>query len=45
MVASLLYLKVRPVPMLISVVAMNLLIYFAFVEVPRRAVCPQGLLF
>ena len=44
MVASLLYLKVRPVPMLISVVAMNLLIYFAFVKF-LGVKLPSGLLF
>ena len=44
MVASLLYLKVRPVPMIISVVAMNLLIYFAFVKF-LGVKLPSGLLF
>lgn len=44
MFASLLYLKVRPVPMLISVVAMNLLIYFAFVKF-LGVKLPSGLLF
>ena len=44
MIASLLYLKVRPVPMIISVVAMNLLIYFAFVKF-LGVKLPSGLLF
>ncbi len=44
MIASLLYLKVRPVPMIITVVAMNLLIYLAFVKFLGVRL-PSGLLF
>ena len=44
MVASLLYLKVRPIPTVISVIAMNLLIYFAFVKF-LGVKLPAGLLF
>ncbi len=44
MIASLLYLRVRPVPMIITVVAMNLLIYLAFVKFLGVRL-PSGLLF
>ena len=44
MIASLLYLKVRPVPMIITVAAMNLLIYLAFVKFLGVRL-PSGLLF
>ncbi len=44
MLASLLYLKVRIVPTIISVVVMNLLIYFAFVKF-LGVKLPSGLLF
>ena len=44
MIASLLYLKVRPVPMVITVAAMNLLIYLAFVKFLGVRL-PSGLLF
>ena len=44
MIVSLLYLKVRPVPMIITVAAMNLLIYLAFVKFLGVRL-PSGLLF
>ena len=44
MIASLLYLRVRTVPMIITVVAMNLLIYLAFVKFLGVRL-PSGLLF
>ena len=44
MLASLLYLRVRIVPTIISVVVMNLLIYFAFVKF-LGVKLPAGLLF